>query len=304
MHRPRYPSLGPCATLPGCAQRGRAPPSLALALLLSGCGDASASVAPPSETPASHAEPALSPGRQPRAAPAARRPAAGRCRWSKHGPRAKKRIALTFDADLTTGMRARLRSGKVDVVLQRGPDHESCAACDVPATMFLTGLWMEQYPSVTRTWPADPLFELGTHSQTHRAFTSALLRARHRPAEGDAPRGHPTRSGRSTASIRDATRYFRFPGGCSDDAALRRTAAAGVTAIGTDLAGGDGHARSADAIANTVLRGAGTGTIVTLHMHGGDIVPLTDEAVAKIVKKPAQARLRTRDRSPSYSAEP
>jgi peptidoglycan/xylan/chitin deacetylase (PgdA/CDA1 family) len=201
----------------------------------------------------------------------------------EHGPRTKKLIALTFDADLTTGMRSRLRSGKVPsyynadlvAVLRR---------LHVPATMFLTGLWMEQYPDVTRELAADPLFELGTHSQTHRAFTA------HCYGLGTVPPKEMlrevTRPVRTLDRLDDhATRYFRFPGGCSDRTALRRTAAAGVTAIGTDLAGGDGHARSAASIVNTVLAGARPGAIVTLHMHGGDIVPLTDEAVGQIVKK-------------------
>lgn len=201
----------------------------------------------------------------------------------EHGPRTKKRIALTFDADLTTGMRSKLRSGRVTsyynadliAVLRR---------LHVPATMFLTGLWMDEYPDVTRALAADPLFELGTHSQTHRAFTA------HCYGLGTVPSKEMlrevTRPVRTLDRLDDhATRYFRFPGGCSDANARRQTAAAGVTAIGTDLAGGDGHARSAKAIVDTVLAGARPGAIVTLHMHGGDIVPLTDEAVAQIVKK-------------------
>lgn len=198
-----------------------------------------------------------------------------------HGPRTAKRVALTFDADMTTGMRARLRDGRQDsyynadliAVLRR---------LHVPATLFLTGMWMQEYPDVTRDLAADPLFELGTHSQSHRGFTADCY------GLGAVPPGEMlaevTEPVRILAGLDDhPTRWFRFPGGCYDARALRRTAAAGVTAIGTDLAGGDGHAPSARAIVDTVLGAVRPGAIVTMHMHGGPVVPLTDEAVALLV---------------------
>jgi peptidoglycan/xylan/chitin deacetylase (PgdA/CDA1 family) len=268
-------------------RRTRIPTALTLALLLAACGQATQAASVPPATPrASDASvaPALSARPSPAPPP---RPGVVRGRAAtplvEHGPRTRKRIALTFDADLTTGMRSRLRTGKVDsyynadliAVLRR---------LHVPATMFLTGLWMDEYPDVTRDLAADPLFELGTHSQTHRAFTAHCYGlGTVPPKEMLREVTHPVRT---LDRLDDhATRYFRFPGGCSDATALRRTAAAGVTAIGTDLAGGDGHARSASAIADTVLAGARPGAVVTLHMHGGDIVPLTDEAVVQIVEK-------------------
>jgi len=75
-------------------------------------------------------------------------------------------VALTFDADLTALMRRRLVSGKVKSYDNKALIDE-LRALHVPATMFLTGMWMEQYPEVTRELAADPLlFELGTHTYT------------------------------------------------------------------------------------------------------------------------------------------
>jgi peptidoglycan/xylan/chitin deacetylase (PgdA/CDA1 family) len=177
-------------------------------------------------------------------------------------------------------MLARLRNGGV-----RGYYNTDLIATlrelRVPATLFLTGLWMERYPEPTRDLAADDLFELGTHSQTHRAFTADCY------GLGTVPAAEMLAEVTDAVATLDeldpdATRWFRFPGGCHDNAALTRTAAAGVTAVGTDVSGGDGGARSARAIADTVLAAVRPGSIVTLHMHGG-AAPLTDEAVALLV---------------------
>lgn len=199
----------------------------------------------------------------------------------EHGPRTAKRVALTFDADMTDHMRARLADGREDsyvnadllALLRR---------LDVPATLFLTGLWMQTYPDLTRELAADDLFELGTHTVSHRAFTTSCY------GLGSVPPAEMLAEVAGAVRTLDeldpaATRWFRFPGGCYDAKALRRTAAAGVTAVGIDVSGGDGNAPSARAIADTVLGAVRLGSIVTMHMHGGDVVPLTDEAVALIV---------------------
>lgn len=200
----------------------------------------------------------------------------------QHGPRDKPRIALTFDADLTTAMRRRLHSGQVksyynEALIQHLRDLR------VPATLFLTGLWMEQYPDRTRELAADPLFELATHSYDHRAFTKRCYTL------GTVPRAGMLTDVRRAVTILDeldpqATRWFRFPGGCYDGTALHELAPAAVTAVGLDVPGADGFAKSSESIVGQVLQNARNGSIVVLHMHGGDNAPLTDEAIPSIVK--------------------
>ncbi|MEV6285189.1 polysaccharide deacetylase family protein [Kribbella sp. NPDC051770] len=199
----------------------------------------------------------------------------------QHGPRDKPRIALTFDADLTTVMQRRLTSGKVksyynDALFQH------LRELKVPATLFLTGLWMEQYPDRTRELAADPLFELGTHTYDHRAFT------KHCYTLGTVPKPAMLTDVRRAVTILDrldphATRWFRFPGGCYDGTALHELAPAGVTAVGLDVPGADGFAKSPKPIVKQVLSHAQNGSIVVLHMHGGDNAPYTDEAIVPIV---------------------
>ncbi|GAA1556998.1 polysaccharide deacetylase family protein [Kribbella lupini] len=199
----------------------------------------------------------------------------------QHGPRDKPRIALTFDADLTVAMRRRLTNGTVksyynDALVQHLRDLK------VPATLFLTGLWMEQYPDRTRELAADPLFELGTHTYDHRAFT------KHCYTLGTVARPDMLTDVRRAVTILDgldphATRWFRFPGGCYDGTALHELAPAGVTAVGLDVPGADGFAKSPKSIVKQVLGHARNGSIVVLHLHGGDNAPYTDEAIVPIV---------------------
>jgi peptidoglycan/xylan/chitin deacetylase (PgdA/CDA1 family) len=200
----------------------------------------------------------------------------------QHGPRNQHRIALTFDADLTRLMRTRLYNGKVksyynDTLIN------SLRTMRVPATLFLTGMWMEQYPERTRELAADPLFELGSHSYDHRGFTKDCYTL------GTVPRADMLGDVRRAMDILDkldshATRWFRFPGACYDGTALHELAPAGVTAVGLDVPGADGFARSPAPVIKQVLSNARDGSIVALHMHGGDNAPYTDEAIAPIVR--------------------
>lgn len=196
------------------------------------------------------------------------------------GPGRGDAVALTFDADLTPGMRQRLRDGVVD-------SYANMAVVDVlrrtgtPATIFFTGLWMEEYPQHTAAIAADARFELATHSQTHRAFRSGcyglgVVPEGEMAAEVEAPIA-------TLARFTDRpTRYFRFPGLCHDPRSLAAVAAAGVTVV-DGLASGDAGGRSVDAIVEQTLAGARAGSIVVMHLNGGDAAPLTDEALPRII---------------------
>jgi peptidoglycan/xylan/chitin deacetylase (PgdA/CDA1 family) len=189
-------------------------------------------------------------------------------------------VALTFDADLTPAMRQRLRDGKVE-------SYANMAVIDIleetgtPATIFFTGLWMEEYPDETRQIVADSGFELATHSQTHRAFRSGCYGLGVVPP---AEMADEVRTPMKTlAGFTDrVTHYFRFPGLCHDDAALAGIAPAGVTVVDGDSSG-DAGGRSVDAIVDQTLRTAHPGSIIVLHLNGGDAAPLTDEALPRII---------------------
>ncbi len=148
-------------------------------------------------------------------------------------------MALTFDADMTPAMPRRLRTGEV------GSYHNATLIAElrrpqVPATLFLTGLWTQHYPDVTRELAADPLFELGTHTWQHGPFTADCYGL---PVT---PPSHMLEEVLRAQRLLDelagdrSTRLFRFPGGCYDSAALRAISPAGVMVVQFDVEGGDG----------------------------------------------------------------
>lgn len=86
-----------------------------------------------------------------------------------HGPRTKKQVALTFDAEMTDGMKANLISGAV----KSSYDKRIIDILDqthTKATLFLTGMWIELYPKETEDLSKDPLFEFGSHSYTDSSY--------------------------------------------------------------------------------------------------------------------------------------
>jgi len=191
---------------------------------------------------------------------------------------------LTFDADMTPVMLDRLQSGEITSYYNAALIGE-LRRRRVPATLFLTGLWMQQYPQVTRELAADPLFEVGTHTWQHLAFTAncyGLPRTQRSRMLQEVIRAQ--RLLDELAGAR-STRLFRFPGGCYDTAALRAIEAAGVTVVQFDVAAGDGFQPNAGPIVRTVLDSARPGSIVVLHMNGANTSPRTADAVGPIVKR-------------------
>jgi peptidoglycan/xylan/chitin deacetylase (PgdA/CDA1 family) len=195
----------------------------------------------------------------------------------------KKVVALTFDADMTPSMLRDLKSGKIAswfnenviAILRR----ES-----VPATLFLTGLWIEAYTAATRDLSDDPLFELGNHSYSHGGFRS--------PCYGLSAIG----KSNETAEVlktdlllrKHATtfrKYFRFPGLCFDAEDVKNVEAQGYTVIGGDVHGGDGFESNPTKIVQGVVSRVRPGSIVILHLHGGPNAPQTAFALSEIIAK-------------------
>jgi peptidoglycan/xylan/chitin deacetylase (PgdA/CDA1 family) len=197
-----------------------------------------------------------------------------------NGPRTGNSVALTFDADMTPGMAARLESTpgvsyanrEVLSILERG---------NVAATFFITGMWAEQYPDVMRRIASDPDFEIGNHTWTHGAYTPNCYTLVQIPQAKMA-----SEITRTFDIIRPygghQTNYFRFPGLCYDAAALVAIAPTHVTVIQGDVVSGDPGATSAAPIVRAVLSKVKPGSIVVLHITE-DNAPFTDEALPQIL---------------------
>jgi len=199
----------------------------------------------------------------------------------EHGPRDRQLVALTFDADMTQEMLARLRSGRVDSWY----DPQIVAALRLtrtPATIFLTGLWTQTYPDVVRSLARDPLFELENHSVDHGAFQSPCLGLRPVPSERkEWEIAHAAETIFTVAGVRP--RYFRFPGGCHDSGDLRLVASLEHRTLHWDVSSGDAFERNPALVADAVLEQVRPGSIVVMHLGGRANAPATASALRMLI---------------------
>lgn len=251
--------------------------ALTLLLALAGCGGSSGSGTGATAAPTSSGRPSPSPATSPRSLSGARP-----LPEIDHGPRTRHWVALTFDADMTRAMLARLRSGAQRTWYDSTIVHE-LRATRTPATIFLTGLWTQEYPGVVRELARDSLFELENHSVDHSGWLAPCygLPVVHGSLSKWAEIENAARTIRTIAGI--TPRYFRFPGGCHDASDLRLVAAAGERAVGWDVISGDPFQPDSAVIVRSVLAGVRPGSIVVMHMVGAPNAPATDRALPTII---------------------
>ncbi len=225
---------------------------------------------------AAPAEPAEPPARPPTMAPG---PAGLTPVFERAAGTTDKTVALTFDADMTADQGPRAAAG------ERFDNPQLIAALrslKVPSTVFMTGRWAEEYPDQARAIGTDPNFEIANHSYSHHAFKSPCYGL---PAlDGAAARADVDRAFEAfrTAGARNVVPYFRFPGGCYDDAALRALSTARVTAVQWDVVSGDAFAKDPGPVAQQVLDGVKPGSVVVMHCTRS-AAPTTEQAIRRIV---------------------
>ncbi|MFD3972828.1 polysaccharide deacetylase family protein [Streptomyces cyaneofuscatus] len=252
---------------------------------LAGCGGAASAPTPvpTPTTPASAAAPpppkkppTMAPGPAGRTPVFERRPATG---GGAEKGAAEKVVALTFDADMTADQGPRAKAG------ERFDNPELIALLrrlKVPSTVFMTGRWAEEYPAQAKGIGTDDLFEVANHSYSHHAFTADCYGLPVVAKDAMARDVERAFSAFRQAGVRNVVPYFRFPGGCYDDAALRALTPADVTAVQWDVVSGDAFATDAGAVAEQVLDGVRPGSLVVMHCTRS-AAPVTAEAISRIV---------------------
>jgi peptidoglycan/xylan/chitin deacetylase (PgdA/CDA1 family) len=183
----------------------------------------------------------------------------------------EKVVALTFD--LCEG--AREASGYdaplVAILREQG----------VRATFFAGGKWLRSHPEPALQLMADPLFEIGSHSWSHKDFdglTAPVRDAEIARVQAEYARLRAVLGARECAAAAGAEALaaiptqpalFRFPYGRCDRAALDAAAATGLPAIQWSVVTGDpAKGQSAAAIARAILDRAQPGAIVVMHANG------------------------------------
>ncbi len=201
-----------------------------------------------------------------------------------HGPTDQTdhpKIALTFDADMTSSMKKALQSGRVHSWYNKAIIDE-LRATRTPATLFLTGMWAELYPRTTKELAKDPLFEIGNHSYSHPSFAGHCYGLTQIPQ--DQKEDQITRPQKIIADLTGVTpKYFRFPGGCyrSNDALLAQQL--GLHVVQWDVVSGDAFSTNTAKITKNVLGKVRNGSIIVFHMHGGSNAPKTADALKIII---------------------
>ncbi len=198
-----------------------------------------------------------------------------------YGIKANKKIALTFDACMTTGMLKRVNNGK-DNDLYNKAIIEYLHQEKVPATIFITGLWAEKYPEFVKEIAGDPLFEIGNHSYSHRSFTEDCYSLPVLPVgekESDILKTQEI----LTRLTGKTPKLFRFPGGCFNQTDMNLTKKLGLKVVNWTFASGDAFNPNTEAIVQNVLHNARSGAIVVFHLSGGRYAPKTEEVIKKII---------------------
>ena len=177
-----------------------------------------------------------------------------------HGSRAEPCVALTFDACATrapNGYDARV----VEVLV----------ATNTPATLFLSGKWLEREPDEARHLASLPNIEIASHGYAHRHLTRMSDEA----MQSDLVLAQET----FMRLLGQAPLLFRPPYAESSDRLARVAAELGLVTVTYDLASGDPDARiPKHKLIDYVVDMAKNGAIVVMHMnlrgwHTADALP-------------------------------
>lgn len=182
----------------------------------------------------------------------------------------RKLVALTFDLCEQTSEVAGYDGAIIDYLRKE----------NVKATFFAGGKWLRSHEERARQMMADPLFEIGSHSEAHRnlrglegaRLTSEILGPQ-RSYEAIRARLIGTQCVRDISgaegSIPPRITLFRFPFGACNPLSLQAVHEQGLRAIQWDLATGDPTpTASAAGIAHAMLARVHPGAIILNHANG------------------------------------
>ncbi|MBN1633374.1 MAG: polysaccharide deacetylase family protein [Ignavibacteria bacterium] len=193
-----------------------------------------------------------------------------------HGNPDDKKIALTFDADMTESMlnkSKKIYNHEIEDILRKN---------NVKATIFVAGLWAELYWEQLKKLANDTLFEIGNHSFSHKSFTDncfGLKKLYDSEKEEDILKAQETIK-RITGNYPS---LFRFPGGCYTAGDVELVNKLGLTVIHWDVISGDAVWKNPRKIIQNVLNKSKNGSIIVMHFPGNRRTSLTAESLQIII---------------------
>jgi peptidoglycan/xylan/chitin deacetylase (PgdA/CDA1 family) len=170
----------------------------------------------------------------------------------------EKVIALTFDAC------GGPRGSRVDTVLIEFLRKEK-----IPATLFISGSWIDAKPAVFKTLAADPLFEIENHGLAHKPCSVNGNKAY--GIKGTASVAELVdeieKNGRKIEAVTGGKPKFYRPGTAyCDEVAVKVAGELGYEVVNYNVLGDAGATRPKEKIREAMLK-AEPGAIVILHMN-------------------------------------
>jgi peptidoglycan/xylan/chitin deacetylase (PgdA/CDA1 family) len=166
-----------------------------------------------------------------------------------HGGKSSREIALSFDACPTSG-RNHFNKTIANTLIQTR----------TPATIFLSGRWVQEDTAATRLLASDSLIELGNHSFTHPHMTRLPVSEIKRELE------------RTQEIIKNLTGQvpflFRAPYGELDDTLMSTAKKLGLVTVQFSVESGDPDTSfTAERLIKWVTREARNGSVIIMHIN-------------------------------------
>lgn len=184
----------------------------------------------------------------------------------RHGDQEKPQVVLTFDLGANPWQEADFDFEIFEALIEY----------DAPATFFVTGMWMEAYPEVTRQMALNPLFDFGNHSYTHPNFPDL---------ETEEISAEILKTNDLLYQLTgETTQFFRFPGGVFDDHSIGMVAYHGMLTVHWDVVTSDPLPdNDAENIVRIVMERVKNGSIIIMHGNGRGVH--TAEALPEMIKQ-------------------
>lgn len=191
---------------------------------------------------------------------------------------ADKKVALTFDADMTTGMLKKLNNKTVSTYYPKAMANY-IVANQIPVTIFTTGLFAEKYSSELKNLSQYSFIEFENHSYDHASLVSPCFGL---PKSKD----NLSEITNAQSAIKNITgqtpKYFRFPGGCSDQNSISLVRSQNLDIGSWTVVSGDAFQSNSQIILNNIKNKVRHNEIIVLHF-GTVNAPATSKALPKIV---------------------